>query len=142
MASMIFHGFNQIKQTGKIRLFKSYLDEYADGGQLRDFIYVKDVCEVVKFLIKHPSINGLYNLGTGKAESFNSLAEGIFHSLDIKPDIEYIEMPCILKAKYQYYTKAETSKLKKAGYEKELYSLKAGISDYVQNYLDEGFKIF
>jgi ADP-L-glycero-D-manno-heptose-6-epimerase len=142
MASMVFHGFNQIRETGKIKLYKSYLDSYADGDQCRDFIYVKDLCKVVKFLIENPHINGLYNLGTGRAESFNTLAIDIFYSLDLSPKIEYIDMPDILKSKYQYYTKAEVSKLKKAGYEKEFYSLNAGIRDYVQNYLSKGFQIY
>lgn len=142
MASMVFHGYRQIKQSGSIKLFQSYMDGYADGEQLRDFVYVKDVCEVIKFLIQNPKVNGLYNVGTGEAKSFNDLAEGIFHSLNLEPKIKYIEMPEILQPKYQYYTKAEMTKLKKAGYDKEFYSLRDGIKDYVVNYLDRDFRIF
>lgn len=142
MASMVFHGYHQIKDTGKIRLFKSYDSKYQDGGQLRDFVYVKDICSVVLWLIENPSVNGLFNVGTGQARSFRELAEATFMSLELSPNIEYIDMPEHLKEKYQYYTKAEIQKIRKAGYDKEFYSLQEGVKDYMQCYLDKGCLIY
>lgn len=135
MASMIFHGFNQIKKDGEIRLFKSCNLKYEDGGQLRDFIYVKDICSVIKWFLDNPKKNGLYNLGTGRAQSFRDLAVATFHALDLEPNIRYIEMPGHLKNKYQYYTKAEMSKLKEAGYDMPFADLEEGAKDYVVNHL-------
>ena len=103
MASMVYHGFNQIKKNGRIKLFKSENAAYEDGGQLRDFIYVKDVCDVIMYFLENPQYSGLYNVGTGKAECFAELARSVFHSLGLKPDIEYIEMPEKMKANYQYF---------------------------------------
>ena len=142
MASVIFHAFNKITETGKMELFKSYNIEYNDGGQLRDFVYVKDLCKVFKFMIEHPEINGLFNLGTGTARSFYDLAYSTFYAMKKEPVIDFIEMPENLKAKYQYYTKAEMSKLREAGYTASFYSLEDGISDYVQNYLMNDKKIW
>lgn len=138
MASMIFHGFHQIKETGKIRLFKSYHAEYHDGGQQRDFVYVKDICDIVLWILKNPDVNGVYNVGTGEARSFNDLAVSLFKAMGLTPNIEYIDMPESLKEKYQYYTKAEMKKLQQAGYKRNLYSLEDGVKDYVQNYLNNG----
>ncbi|MGN0731919.1 MAG: ADP-glyceromanno-heptose 6-epimerase [Treponema sp.] len=142
MASVIFHAFNKINETGKMELFKSYNPEYNDGGELRDFVYVKDLCKVFKFMIEHPEINGLFNLGTGTARSFYDLAYSTFYAMKKEPVIDFIEMPENLKAKYQYYTKAEISKLREAGYTDSFYSLEDGISDYVQNYLMNGKEIW
>ena len=142
MASVIFHAFNKITETGKMELFKSYNLEYNDGGQLRDFVYVKDLCKVFKFMIEHPEINGLFNLCTGTARSFYDLAYSTFYAMKKEPVIDFIEMPENLKAKYQYYTKAEMSKLREAGYTASFYSLEDGISDYVQNYLMNDKKIW
>jgi len=141
MASVIFHGFNQVKEKGKIGLFKSYKEGYEDGGQLRDFVYVKDITSVIEYFIDHPEYNGIYNLGTGNAESFRTLGESIFKALNLKPNIEYIEMPETLRDKYQYYTQADISKLRSIGYDKKFYSLEEGTIDYVQNYLDKEYKI-
>ncbi len=135
MASMIFHGFNQIKADGEIRLFRSCNPNYEDGGQLRDFIYVKDICKVIKWFLDNPANSGLYNLGTGRAQSFKELAEAIFCALGMEPIIRYIDMPEHLKNKYQYYTKANISKLRKAGYDKPFVDLMAGVKDYVLNHL-------
>jgi len=142
MASMIFHGYKQIKEAGTIRLFKSYNPDYKDGGQLRDFIYVKDICDVMYWMLEHPEVNGLFNLGTGRAQSFKELAEATFTALDLKPNIEYIDMPEQLKKKYQYYTRAEMSKLREIGYNKEFRNLGEGVQDYVTNYLDKDFRIY
>lgn len=142
MASMIFHGYKQIKDSGKVRLFKSCNQNYADGGQLRDFVYVKDICDVMYWMLEHPEVNGLFNLGTGRAQSFKELAEATFYALGLEPNIEYIDMPEHLKKKYQYYTKAEMGKLREVGYSKEFMNLEAGARDYVQNHLDKDFAIY
>lgn len=141
MASVILHGFKQVKEKGKIGLFKSYKDGYKDGEQLRDFVYVKDVCSVIEYFVDNPRCNGIYNVGTGKAQSFNTLAESIFKALDMENNIEYIEMPETLKDKYQYYTQADISKLRSIGYTKEFYDLEEGAKDYVTNYLVRDMKI-
>lgn len=142
MASMIFHGYKQIMESGKVRLFKSCNPNYADGGQLRDFVYVKDICDVMYWMLEHPEVNGLFNLGTGRAQSFKELAEATFHALGLEPNIEYIDMPEHLKKKYQYYTKAEIGKLREAGYDKEFKNLEEGAKDYVLNHLDKDFDIY
>lgn len=142
MASMIFHGYQQIQETGKVRLFKSYNPNYTDGGQLRDFVYVKDVCSVIHWLLQNKEVSGLFNVGTGRAQSFKELAEATFHALRLEPNIEYIEMPEQLRKKYQYYTKAEISSLKEAGYSNGFMDLEAGAKDYVQNHLDKDFLIY
>ena len=142
MASMIFHGYKQIRESGKVRLFKSCNPNYADGGQLRDFVYVKDICDVMYWVLEHPEVNGLFNLGTGRAQSFKELAEATFHALGLEPNIEYIDMPEHLKKKYQYYTKAEMGKLREAGYNKEFKDLEAGAKDYILNHLDKDFEIY
>ena len=135
MASMIFHGFGQIQKDGEIRLFRSYVPKYKDGEQLRDFIYVKDICNVIFWLLENPNVNGLFNVGTGKAQSFNELAEAIFSALGINPHIRYIDMPEELQQKYQYFTEAKMDKLRAEGYTKDFSTLKEGVTDYVQNYL-------
>ena len=140
MASMIFHGFNQIKADGEIRLFKSCNPSYKDGGQLRDFVYVKDICAVIKWFMDNPDKSGLYNLGTGRAQSFRELAEATFHALELEPNIRYIDIPEQLRDKYQYFTKAEMGKLRESGYGAEFMDLEAGAKDYVQEYLSKGFE--
>ncbi|MCF6170596.1 MAG: ADP-glyceromanno-heptose 6-epimerase [Bacteroidales bacterium] len=138
MASVIFHAFGQIKDTGKVRLFRSHNPEYKDGGQLRDFVYVKDVVDVILFLMAAKPDSGLYNLGTGKARTFLDLAKSTFAALELKPDIEFIDTPEDIRDKYQYFTEANMSKLKNAGYGNAFHSLEEGIGDYVQNYLVDG----
>lgn len=140
MASMIFHGFNQIRTDGEIRLFKSANPKYEDGGQLRDFIYVKDVCSVIKWLLDNEQVSGLFNVGTGRAQSFRELAEATFHALGLAPNISYIDMPESLRNKYQYYTRAEISKLREVGYDKKFIDLEAGARDYVLEHLNNGFE--
>ena len=136
MASMVYHGFHQLQKDGEIRLFRSCNPGYADGGQLRDFVYVKDVCRVILWFLEHPSVRGLYNVGTGQARSFRELAEAVFEALERQPNIRYIDMPDSLKETYQYYTKAEIHKLRRAGYDAPIMSLEEGVTDYVRNYLD------
>ncbi len=142
MASMVFHGFNEIKSEGEIRLFKSYNSEYTDGKQLRDFVYVKDVCDVIMWFLDHSDVSGLFNVGTGNAQSFHELAEATFHALDLEPNIRFIDMPEELRNKYQYFTQAETKKLRYVGYDKSFHSIEDGVKDYVQEYLSKGYRTF
>jgi ADP-L-glycero-D-manno-heptose 6-epimerase len=135
MASVIFHSFNQIKENGKVRLFRSHKAGYEDGEQLRDFVYVKDVIEVCYWLMENKPASAIYNLGTGTARSFNALVKSTFAGLDLQPDIEFIDMPEDIRDKYQYFTEASMDKLKTAGYTKDFYSLEKGVDDYVRNYL-------
>jgi len=137
MASVIFHAFNQIKATGKMKLFRSHNPNYKDGGQLRDFVYVKDVIEVIYFLMNHRKDSGLYNLGTGKARTFLDLARNTFKAMGVKENIEYIDTPIDIRDKYQYFTEANMAKLRSIGYDKPFSTLEDGIEDYVKNYLVE-----
>ena len=139
MASMVFHGFNQIKADGEIRLFKSCNPDYEDGGQLRDFVYVKDICSVILFLLKNSQISGLFNVGTGCAQSFRELAEATFHALNMEPNIRYIDMPEKLRGKYQYYTQADMTLLASVGYPRDFLNVEAGVRDYVQNHLAKDY---
>ena len=140
MASMIFHGFNQLMTDGEIRLFKSYKNEYPDGGQLRDFVYVKDICSVIMWLLDNHEVSGLFNVGTGRAQSFQELAEAVIrNSAHRGGGIKFIDMPEHLKGKYQYYTQADMTKLRDAGYTKEFMSLEEGVKDYVCEYLSREY---
>lgn len=135
MASVIFHAFNQIEKTGKMKLFRSHRDDYRDGEQKRDFVYVKDVVDVCYFLMHHRKDSGLYNLGTGEARTFKDLALATFDALDKTPEIEFIDTPADIRDKYQYFTEADMAKLRSIGYDKPFSSLEKGVTDYVQNYL-------
>lgn len=142
MASMVYHGFNQINMDGEVRLFKSINCQYKDGGQLRDFVYVKDVCDVMYWLYCHEDVSGLFNIGTGKAQSFKELAEAIFDALDILPNIRYIDMPKNLKNKYQYYTQAKIENLRDVGYEGKFKDVKSGVADYVKLHLSRDYEVY
>lgn len=135
MASVVFHTFNQIKNTGKMKLFRSFNPEFKDGEQARDFVYVKDVIEVMYFLMHHRKDPGIYNVGTGKAETFLELVRNTFKVMHMPEKIEYIDIPEDIRDKYQYFTEAKMGKLRSVGYKKGFYSLEDGISDYVNNYL-------
>lgn len=135
MASVAFHSFNQFRENGTVKLFKSHKDGYADGMQLRDFVYVKDAAAVVAHFINHQAPSGLYNIGTGQARAFKDLAEAVMTSMGKTPSITYIDMPTDLHGKYQYFTEANMAKLRKAGYTQPFYTLEDGVRDYVQNYL-------
>ena len=137
MTSVIFKAFHQIRQTGKVRLFKSYLPEYGDGGQMRDFVYVKDCVDAMWWLLQNPAVNGIFNLGTGKARTWNDLIHAVFAAMNIKPNIEYIEMPEGLRNQYQYFTQAEMGKLKTAGCPVNFSPLEDSVRDYVVNYLQQ-----
>jgi ADP-L-glycero-D-manno-heptose 6-epimerase len=159
MASVAFHAFNQAdkrtggqadRQTGGeaerrtggqgdgvVRLFRSHNPDYPDGGQLRDFIYVKDVIDVLYFLMNHPSDPGIYNLGTGKARTFLDLANAVFSALNLPPAIEFIDTPIDIRDKYQYFTEAKMNKLRLIGYSRPFYSLETAVEEYVQGYLKD-----
>jgi len=131
MRSVIAKQFETILRDKKIRLFKSYRDDYKDGEQKRDFIYVKDAVEATYYFLKNPSIGGIYNIGTGQARTWNDLAGAIFKALGLPMKIEYIEMPETLQPKYQYFTEADNKKLRAAGYTKEFTSLEDSVAEYV-----------
>jgi len=123
-----------------IKLFRSYLPEYGDGEQKRDFIYVKDCVKVINFFLKNEQVNGIFNLGTGIARSWNDLASAIFKAVGKDTKVDYVDMPEALRGKYQYFTEAKMDKLRAAGYKESFYSLEEGIEDYVTNYLaDQSF---
>ncbi|HLV53865.1 MAG TPA: ADP-glyceromanno-heptose 6-epimerase [Cryomorphaceae bacterium] len=138
MASVVFHAYNQIKEKGEVRLFRSHNPDYADGGQLRDFIYVKDVVDVCIHLMETRKAGGIFNLGTGEARTFLDLATAVFEALGEEPNITFIDTPEDIRDKYQYYTQAEMGKLRRAGYQKKFHSLEEGVKDYVVNYLIPG----
>jgi ADP-L-glycero-D-manno-heptose 6-epimerase len=135
MASVIFHAFNQIKNSGMVKLFRSHHPDYQDGGQLRDFVYVKDVVNVIWFLYSNKIKSGIYNLGSGKARTFNDLAGATFRALEKPVKIQYIDTPADIRDKYQYFTEADMSKLTTAGYSQKFHDLEEGVSDYVKNFL-------
>lgn len=135
MASVVFHAYKQIKEKGKVKLFRSHNPNYKDGEQLRDFVYVKDVVDVCFFLMHHRKSSGIYNLGSGEARTFLDLVNNTFKSLNKTPDIEFIDTPADIRDKYQYFTEADMTKLKSIGYPKPFTSIEDGVKDYVQQYL-------
>ncbi|MBS4042512.1 MAG: ADP-glyceromanno-heptose 6-epimerase [Chitinophagaceae bacterium] len=142
MASVIWHAFHQIKSKGVVKLFKSHRSDFEDGKQLRDFVYVKDLIQVI-FWMSETMVNnqwsaqndGLYNLGTGTARTFEDLVKATFQGLDLESNIEFVDMPLDIRDKYQYFTEANMNKLKLAGYTHDFFSLEKGVDDYVRNYL-------
>ncbi|MHB8138423.1 MAG: ADP-glyceromanno-heptose 6-epimerase [Smithellaceae bacterium] len=137
MTSVIYKAFHQISETGRVKLFKSYVSRYPDGGQMRDFIYVKNCIDVLWWLLQNPEVNGIFNLGTGRARTWNDLINAVFAAMAIQPNIEYIEMPVSLRNQYQYFTQAEMGKLKSAGCPVDFSSLEDSVRDYVVNYLQQ-----
>ena len=135
MCSMVYKGFCQIRQTDRIRLFKSYHPEYSDGDQRRDFVYVKDCVNIIGWLLDHPAVNGVFNVGSGLDHSWNDLAAALFGAMGIPQAIEYMEMPESLKDRYQYYTRARMDKLQAAGYSQPFTKFDDAVQDYVLNYL-------
>jgi ADP-L-glycero-D-manno-heptose 6-epimerase len=138
MASVILHAYHQIKATGKVKLFRSHREDYKDGEQKRDFIYVKDLVDVCLFLMHHRKDSGIYNLGTGHARTWNDLAKAIFNAMEMPVNIEYIDIPEDIRDTYQYFTEADMNKLRSIGYNKPFTSIEEGVSDYVRNYLMAG----
>ena len=135
MASVVFHAHRQIRETGGMKLFRSHRPDFGDGEQARDFIYVKDVVDVILYLMEHRPESGLYNLGTGQARTFTDLVTSTFRAMDRDPVISFIDTPEDIRDTYQYFTEAEMEKLRKAGYEAPFTSLEDGIDDYVRNFL-------
>ena len=135
MRSFIIKAFQQVNETGDVKLFKSHLPDFSDGGQLRDFIYVKDAVDMTLFFLERPELGGIYNVGTGTARNWNDLVKATFSAMGKEPNIKYIPMPEHLQGKYQYYTQADMTKICDAGYDKETTILEDAITDYVQNYL-------
>jgi len=135
MRSLIAKNFRIAADGGAVRLFKSHDPRYRDGGQLRDFIYVKDAVDVILWLLEEPDTSGLFNVGTGQARSFADLIGAMFNALEKPPRIDYVDMPVELRAQYQYFTQADTGNLRAAGYRKPFTTLEAGVGDYVRNYL-------
>ena len=138
MRSVIHKAYGQIRETGAVKLFKSYRPDYKDGEQVRDFVYVKDAVDVTLFCGENERASGLFNCGTGQARSWNDLAKATFAALGREPNVVYIEMPESLRSKYQYFTQAEMGKLRAAGYAKAFTSLEDGIREYVQGHLAKG----
>lgn len=138
MRSVIHKAYGQIRETGKVKLFKSYNEKYKDGKQKRDFIYIKDAVDMTLYFLENRDKNGLYNVGTGKARTWVDLVKAIFKSMDMEPNIEFIEMPEELRGKYQYFTQAKINKIKKAGYKNKITSLEDSVDDYVKEYLIKG----
>ncbi len=135
MASVVYHTFLQIRQTGAMKLFRSHRPDIKDGEQARDFIYVKDVTNICFYLMLHPAASGIYNLGTGKARTFLDLARAAFAAMGMEPDISFIDTPEDIREKYQYYTCADMAKLLTTGYRSDFFTLEQGVQDYVQGYL-------
>lgn len=131
MASVVFHAFPQARDHGHIRLFKSHKPEYEDGEQKRDFIYVKDVVDVILFLLNGNATSGIYNVGTGQRRSFNDLAKAVFQAMELEVNIEYFNMPERLLSRYQYFTEAEIAKLRRAGYSNKFTELEDGVYEYI-----------
>lgn len=135
MASVVFHAYKQIAETGSMKLFRSHHPDFGDGEQSRDFIYVKDVVSVIIFLMEKRPESGLYNLGTGEARSFLDLVNSTFLAMGIEPSISYIDTPDDIRDKYQYFTEADMDKLSRAGYNRPFITLEEGVKDYTMSYL-------
>jgi ADP-L-glycero-D-manno-heptose 6-epimerase len=141
MRSLVCKSYAEVLKTGVIRLFKSYRPEYRDGEQRRDFLYVKDAVSMTLHLAANPAANGIFNIGSGEARTWNDLARAVFAALGRKPHIEYIDMPESIREKYQYFTQADIRKLRAAGYAPPVTSLEDAVRDYVVNYLVPGHSI-
>jgi len=137
MRSVVHKAFEQIRDTGKVKLFRSHIDDYKDGEQKRDFIYVDDAVEKTLFFLENPSVNGLFNVGTGKARSWIDLVTSVFNSMDKPVNIEFIDMPEDIRPKYQYFTEAKMDKIEGVGYKKGSIELEEGVEDYIKNYLQK-----
>jgi len=137
MRSVVHKAFEQIRDTGKVRLFKSYKHEYSDGGQMRDFVYIKDCVEIMWWLFEHPEVNGIFNLGTGQARTWNDLIHAVFSAMNREPRIEYFDMPPDIRNQYQYFTEAKMEKLRATACPAAFRPLEAAVHDYVVNYLQK-----
>jgi len=137
MASVVYHAYHQIKKTGSLKLFRSHNPNYLDGEQMRDFIYVFDLVNVIFWLMKEKPSSGIYNLGSGKAETFLELGNAVFKALELEPKIDFIDTPEDIREKYQYFTEANMQKLIKSGYTDIFKNIEEGAIDYVKNYLSK-----
>lgn len=137
MASVIFHSYNQIKEKGTVKLFRSHNPNYKDGEQMRDFVYVKDVVKMCVWLMETNPADGLYNVGSGKARTFVDLVNAIFSAAGMTPSIEFVDTPEDIRDKYQYFTEADMSKLQEVGYSELFYSLEEGVKEYLTQYLSK-----
>ncbi|MCB0820925.1 MAG: NAD-dependent epimerase/dehydratase family protein, partial [Bacteroidetes bacterium] len=137
MASVIMHAYKQIRERGYVNLFRSHREDVKDGGQSRDFVYVKDIVQVCAWLMHNRKHSGLLNLGTGKARSFYDLATSTFSALGLQPDIRFIDTPADIRDTYQYFTEADMKKLRSWGYTNEFFSLEKGVEDYVKQHLEK-----
>ena len=137
MQSIVAKNFPKVAVGDAVQLFKSHHPDYQDGGQLRDFVYVKDCVSIVEWMLENPHINGIFNVGTGAARSFGDLAAALFRATGQSPRIEYVDMPESLRSRYQYFTQADINALRAAGYDRPMTSLEEGVSDYVINYLSQ-----
>jgi ADP-L-glycero-D-manno-heptose 6-epimerase len=135
MRSVVHKAFEQIRDTGQVRLFKSHKPQYKDGGQMRDFVYVKDCVDVMWWLLEHPETNGIFNLGTGTARTWNDLVQALFLAMEMKPKIEYFDIPTEIRDQYQYLTEAKMDKLRETGCPVTFHPLEDAVKDYVVNYL-------
>ena len=135
MASVVMHAFRQIGETGGMKLFRSHREDYADGEQLRDFVYVRDVVDVCHWLMHHRRDSGLYNLGSGRARSFLDLTRATFQALGVPENIGFIDTPEDIRDTYQYFTEADLSKLRGIGYDREMTALEDGVGEYVRDFL-------
>jgi len=135
MRSLVHKSFGQVRETGAIRLFKSHRADCRDGEQKRDFLYIKDAVAMTLQVAATPKANGLFNIGSGQARTWKDLANAVFAALKRKPDIQFIEMPEAIREKYQYFTQANLSRLRAAGYSAPPTSLEDAVTDYVRNYL-------
>jgi len=135
MRSVVHKAFEQVRDTGKVRLFKSLNPAYKDGEQMRDFVYIKDAVDMTLYFLENPDRNGIFNVGAGKARTWNDLVVSLFDAVDMPVNIEYFDLPSHLAKKYQYFTEANLSKIRTAGYKKSTTELEAGVNDYVKNYL-------
>jgi ADP-L-glycero-D-manno-heptose 6-epimerase len=137
MCSLFYKGFNQARETGRIRLFKSYRKEYADGDQRRDFVYIKDCVDLIWWLVENPSVNGVLNVGSGHDRSWNDLAKAVFSAMELPLKIEYIDMPEQLRDRYQYFTRANVENLSATGWPVHFTNLEEAVNDYVVNFLQQ-----
>jgi ADP-L-glycero-D-manno-heptose 6-epimerase len=137
MRSIVHKAYEQIRDTGKVKLFKSNSPEYKDGEQKRDFVYIKDAVDMICFFLDNPEKNGIYNVGTGKARTWNDIVTSIFKAMGKPVNIEYVDMPAEIRNKYQNFTQAELKKINDAGYSKPITSIEEGVDDYVKNYLSK-----
>ena len=133
--SVMRHFFKQYREEGVVRLFRSYRDDCPDGEQRRDFVWVGDCVNVMLWMLEHPEVSGIFNVGTGSATSYNAVAQSVAHSMGLEPKIEYMEMPDAVRHQYQYFTEADLAKLRSVGYDSPFLTVSQGVDQYVRHFL-------